>query len=294
MSHNHNHSHTNSNEFNQKFKIGIVLNLVFIAVEVIYGLLYNSLALIADAGHNLSDVLGLVIAWGANYLLRKEPTKTFTYGFKRTTILAAVLNSLILFVALGIILMEAIQRFNSETEVEGNVIIIVAGVGVLINGLTTYLFVKDKEKDLNIKGAYLHMLSDTLISVGVVISGIIIYYTNLYWIDSVISIIIVFVIFWGTWQLFRDSTILSMDGVPSNIKYEEVKNYILGISEIEKIHHLHIWALSTSETALTIHVIPNENEDTDLIIKKINEGIKKKFNITHTTIQIEKNTCESG
>ncbi|MBK7107000.1 MAG: cation transporter [Ignavibacteriae bacterium] len=289
----HNH-HIDHNEFNKKFKIGIILNSIFILIEIFFGLSYNSLALVADAGHNLSDVLGLIIAWTANYLVLKKPTKNFTYGFKRTTILAAMLNSLLLIFALGMILWEAIERLNSAKEVNGNIVMIVAGIGVIINGITARLFLHGKEKDLNIKGAYLHMLADAIISAGVVVSGFVIFLTKLYWLDSVISIIIVCVIFWGTWKLLRDSTILSLDGVPANINYEKVKNYFLEFSEIQSIHHLHIWALSTSETALTVHVVPKSKFNSAELFKKINEGLLNKFQINHTTIQIENENCEGN
>ncbi|MFZ1290246.1 MAG: cation diffusion facilitator family transporter [Melioribacteraceae bacterium] len=289
----HNHNHIDHNEFNKKFKIGIILNSAFIIIEIFFGLTFNSLALIADAGHNLSDVLGLIIAWVANYLILKKPTKNFTYGFKRTSILAAMLNSLLLIFALGIILWEAVERLNSTQEVNGNIIMIVAGIGVIINGITARLFVHGKEKDLNLKGAYLHMLADALISAGVVVSGLIIYLTHFYWLDSIISIVIVFVIFMGTWKLLRDSTVLTLDGVPVNISYENVKQYLLENSEIESIHHLHIWALSTSEAALTVHIIPKSKINSDKLIRKVNEGLLEKFQISHTTIQIEIENCEN-
>ncbi|MBK8946206.1 MAG: cation transporter [Ignavibacteriae bacterium] len=291
MSHNH---HINHNEFNRKFKFGIVLNSIFIIVEIIFGLTYNSLALIADAGHNLSDVLGLMIAWIANYLILKKPTKNFTYGFKRTSILAAMLNALLLIFALGIILWEAIERIKSTEIVDGNIVIIVAGIGVIINGITARLFLEGKDQDLNIKGAYLHMLTDAIISAGVVISGLLIMLTDFYWLDSVISILIVIIIFNGTWKLFKESMILSIDGVPGNINYENVRKFLLDKFEIDSLHHLHIWALSTSETALTVHVIPNANSNSnyDKLIKDINEGLLFEFGINHTTIQLENLNCK--
>jgi cobalt-zinc-cadmium efflux system protein len=293
MSHKHSdhHNHHLVNEFNKKFKIGIILNFSFVIVELVFGLFNNSLALIADAGHNFSDVISLVFAWTANYLIMKEPTSNFTYGFKKSSIMAALLNSLILVAALGIILWEAVSRFQNPYEVKGNIIIMVAGIGVIINGITTYLFLGGKEKDLNVKGAYLHMLNDTLISFGVVISGILILLTNLYWLDPLISIIIVMIIFWGTWGLLRDSAILSLDGVPLNVKLKEVENFLLNHEEVESIHDLHIWALSTFENALTVHLVVNEMQKTDQLLQDINSKLNEYFNVSHTTIQFENNNC---
>lgn len=297
MSHNHehhNHSHIKEGDFDTKFKIGIGLNLAFVAIEFIFGLIYDSLALIADAGHNLSDVIGLVIALGASYLVRRKPTKNFTYGYKKSSIIGAQINSLILLVAIGIIIWEAINRLTSPIEVEGTILIIVAGVGVVINGITAFLFVGGKDADLNIKGAYLHMLADTLISLGVVVSGIIILYTNANWIDPFLSIVIAIVIFWSTWKLLQDSTKLSLDGVPDNIRIDEVKKYFSSSPEIIDFHDLHIWALSTSETALTVHLIINKDYNNDTALKKINTDMDSKFGISHSTIQIEERDCSNG
>ena len=225
MSHKHIHNST-AVDFNKRIKIGIILNLSFVAVELVTGIVYNSLALIADAGHNLSDVISLLIAWIASYLVQKKPTSDFTYGFKKSTILAAQVNSLILLVAIGIIIWEAIERLNSPQDVNGETLIIVAGIGVFINGLTTFLFLKGKDFDLNIKGAYLHMFADTLISLGVVISGLLIIITGEYLIDPLISILIAIVIFWSTYKLLIESTKLSLDAVPESVNIEYVRNYL--------------------------------------------------------------------
>lgn len=295
MSHNHhNHSHVAPNEFNNKFKFGIILNLAFVFVEFSFGVMNDSLALIADAGHNLTDVVGLAIAWGASYLALKAPTSKFTYGFKKSSIIAAQLNSLLLLVAIGIIIWEAVNRLSNAPEVEGGVLIWVAGIGVIINGITTYLFFNGKDDDLNIKGAYLHMLADTLISVGVVIAGIIIIFTSANWIDPVISIVIAIVIFWSTWKLLNDSTKLSLDGVPESINADDVKKYFLDLDETCDIHDLHIWAISTTEIALTVHLIVNENYSNDKLLEKINHDLDHKFSISHTTIQLEVEKCENG
>lgn len=294
MSHHHHHDHSAPNKFNNKFKFGIILNLGFVLIEFLFGIMYDSLALIADAGHNLTDVVGLVIAWGASYLALKKPTSKFTYGFKKSSIIAAQLNSLLLLVAIGIIIWEAVNRLTNPPEVEGIILIWVAGIGVIINGITTYLFFNGKDEDLNIKGAYLHMLADTLISVGVVISGIIIMLTAANWIDPVISIVISVVIFWSTWKLLNDSTKLSLDGVPESINADEVKKYLLNLDETCDIHDLHIWAISTTEIALTVHLIVNENLSNDKLLEKINHDLDHQFKISHTTIQLEVEKCENG
>ncbi len=292
-SHNHNHHQTDGN-YNNKFKLGIILNISFVLIEFIFGILYNSLALIADAGHNLSDVIGLAVAWGASILVTKKPTKNFTYGYKKSSIIGAQINSFILLVAIGVIIWEAINRFTSPPEVEGTVMIFVAGIGVVINGITTYLFLSGKDTDLNIKGAYLHMMADTLVSVGVVISGIIIIYTNAFWIDPTISILIAVVILWSTWSLLKDSTKLSLDAVPDSINIKNINEYFENLEEITNFHHLHIWALSTTETALTVHLTKKEEVSNDSLLQMVNSELRSKFNIPHATIQIENTNCEES
>ncbi|MCP5063435.1 MAG: cation transporter [Ignavibacteriae bacterium] len=296
MSHAHSHHHNHNKvpkNINSAFKIGIILNVGFVIVEFVYGIIHNSLALMADAGHNLSDVLGLLIAWGASYLVTKEPTKKYTYGFKRSSIMAATLNALLLLVAIGIILWEGIQRFSDPQEVDGIPIMIVAAIGVVINGVTAYLFLADKDKDLNVKGAYIHMFADTLISVGVVITGLLILLTDFNWIDSVVSIIIVVVIFWGTWGLLKDSLNLSLDAVPNSVQLEKVHKHLNNLENVITIHHLHIWALSTTENALTVHIVKEIFANNDELLKEISHELKHHFNISHTTIQIEDNKCDS-
>ncbi|MCW8849001.1 MAG: cation diffusion facilitator family transporter [Melioribacteraceae bacterium] len=295
MSHSHNHHHPNrTDNFDNKFKIGIALNLLFVTVEFIFGLLYDSLALIADAGHNLSDVIGLVLALGASYLVRRKPTENFTYGFKKSSVIGAQLNSLILLVAIGIIVWEAVDRITYPPQVDGFILIIVAGIGVVINGITTYLFIGGKDSDLNIKGAYLHMLADTLISLGVVVSGIIILLTGANWIDPIISILISIIIFWSTWKLLQDATKLSLDAVPGSINIEKVKDYFINKTEINDFHDLHIWALSTTETALTVHLVIDEKLKRDDFIKTVNHDLEHKFGINHSTIQTEEIDCANG
>jgi len=284
----HDHSHTHEvKDFGKAFAIGIALNVAFIIIEVIYGFIINSLALIADAGHNLSDVLGLAIAWVASYLVKKSATKKYTYGMKKSSVLAAFLNAMILLVAIGIIIWEAIRRFAQPQPIEGTTMMIVAGIGVVINAVTALLFFSGRKQDLNIKGAFLHMAADAGISFGVVLVGLLLTITNYYWIDPVVSIVIALIIFWGTWDLLKDSTSLALDAVPKGIDREGVEKYLDSISEIESFHDLHIWAMSTTETALTVHAVVEESCFRNELIEKISEELRHRFNIVHTTIQIE-------
>ncbi len=288
MSHNHDHSHAPAGkDFSKAFAIGVILNLIYIVVEVTYGIIVNSLALIADAGHNFSDVLGLLLAWGASYLVKKSATETHTYGYKKSTVLAAFLNALILLVAVGAIIWEAIGRFAEPQAIEGKTIMIVAGIGVVINTATALLFFSGRKDDLNIKGAFLHMAADAGISLGVVLVGLALTFTNLYWLDPVVSIVIALIIFWSTWGLLKDSVNLALDAVPGNIDKKGVQDYLDTLPEIESFHDLHIWALSTTETALTVHAVIKEKCNRNKAIGKISTDLRHKFNIVHTTIQIE-------
>lgn len=257
MSHqHHNHNHAPNTEYlNKAFIIGIGLNLIFVAVEFGAGLWLNSLALISDAGHNLSDVISLVLAMIAFRLVKIKPTKRFTYGFKKSSILVSLLNAYILLIAVGFIIAESIKKIKNPQPIEGDVVAWVAGIGILINGFTAWLFLKDRHKDLNIKGVYLHMLADTLVSVGVLIAGIIIQYTGWFIIDPIISIVIAIVILISTTSLLTDSLRLSLDGVPPGIVTDDIKNTIINSEpDIVNIHHLHVWAISTTENALTAHI----------------------------------------
>lgn len=289
MSH-HDHSHINNSKqnFNKAFGIGIVLNVIYILVEVFYGLLINSMALLADAGHNFSDVLGLLLAWGAAYLAKTATTDNRTYGLRKSTILAAFFNAILLMIAVGAITFEAIRKFISPEPVQGITMMVVAGIGVIINSVTAFLFIKGRKKDLNIKGAFLHMAADAVVSFGVVVAGFIIYSTSWLWVDPAMSLVIVLVITIGTWTLLRDSFHLSMDAVPKGINLKEVGNYLKEINGVTEVHDLHIWAMSTTETALTAHlVIPGETKD-DYFLKKICGELHSRFGIEHSTIQIEK------
>ena len=286
MSQNNSHTHE-VKDFGKAFAIGIALNIVYIVIEVIYGLIVNSLALIADAGHNLSDVLGLIIAWVASYLVKKSATKKYTYGLKKSSVLAAFINAMILLVAIGIIIWEAIGRFAEPQQIEGTTIMIVAGIGVFINAVTALLFFSGRKHDLNIKGAFLHMAADAGISLGVVIVGLVLTFTNLYWLDPVMSIVIALIIFWGTWDLLKDSTSLALDAVPKEIDKDGVENYFDSMPQLKSFHDLHIWAMSTTETALTVHAVVEDGCSNNELIDKISEDMRHQFNIVHTTIQFE-------
>ena len=286
-SHSHTHHHHKIHNYNRSFAIGIALNIIFVVIEAGYGLVADSLALIADAGHNFSDVMSLMLAWGASYLARKAASSRKTYGYKKTTILASLLNGIILMIAVGAIAYEAVQRLIDPVPVPGTTIIIVASIGVVINTVTALLFMKGMKDDLNIKGAFLHMAADAGVSVGVVIGGIIINATGFYLIDPLLSIIIVVIITIGTWGLLKESFNLTLDSVPEGIDLEEVKNYLGSVEGVTDLHDLHIWAMSTTENALTAHVIINESSDGDTLLKTLNKDLHDKFGIGHTTLQLE-------
>lgn len=285
MSHNHGHQHHET--IGKAFKYGIALNLLYIIVEAGFGFLNGSMALLADAGHNLSDVLGLALAWGATVLMTFRPTKSRTYGFRKTSILAALFNALILLVAVGAIGVESVRRLLHPEPVGGSAMIIVAAIGVVINALTALLFFRDKEHDLNIKGAYLHMAADAGVSVGVVLAGILISYTGLYWIDPVISLGIMVIIVWGTWGLLRDSGNMAIDSVPPQINPEHVEAYLKTVPGVLNVHDLHIWAMSTTETALTVHLIKSSANISNDETERITHHLEHEFGIGHVTIQYE-------
>jgi len=288
LGHDHSHGHNHAPaDFNKAFIIGIALNSSYILIEVIYGLSFNSLALLADAGHNLSDVLGLLIAWGASYLVMKKPTESHTYGFKKSSILAAFVNSLILLVAIGGIVWEAIGRFSDPQPIEGSVVMIVAGIGVIINTFTALLFLRGKENDINIKGAFLHMAADAAISLGVVIVGFLIMKTGILWLDPLVSIIIAIVIFFGTWSLLKESTNMALDAIPRSIDRAEVEKFLNSLEGVEEVHDLHIWAMSTTETALTAHLVMPNGELNDDFTSNVADELKHKHRISHATLQIE-------
>jgi len=290
------HSH-NFQNYNRAFGLGIALNITYIIVEVIYGFLINSMALLADAGHNFSDVLGLILAWGGAYLAKTAVTKSRTYGLRKATVLAALFNAIILLLAVGAITMEAIRKISDPAPIGGTTMMIVAGVGVIINTLTALLFMKGREKDINIKGAFLHMAADAGVSLGVVAAGFLINITGFYLLDPIISLVIVVVITVGTWGLLRDSFHLSMDAVPREIDFEKVQTYLNSLDGVKEVHDLHIWAMSTTETALTAHLVMPDGEQDDKFLGKISRTLDNQFGIEHSTIQVEKSAqssnCES-
>jgi len=287
MSHSHSHHHHEINNYNRSFAIGIALNVIFVIIEVGYGLAADSLALIADAGHNLSDVMSLILAWGASYLATKHPTHKRTYGLRKLTIMASLVSAVLLLVALGGIAWESIERLSSPKPVDGVVIIIVAAVGVAINTATALLFVKGQKHDLNIRAAYLHMSADAAISLGVVVAGLAIMLTGWLWLDPAISLFIVVVILISTWELLKDSIDLSIDAVPQNINVFELQEYLKNLKGVSDIHDLHIWALSTTETALTVHLVSSNDSVDNCFLQEIQEHLHHHFHIAHATIQIE-------
>lgn len=291
--HSHHHHHESGNRHGKAFAIGIALNIVFVAVEVIYGLLANSSALLADAGHNASDVLSLVFAWTAAWMATIKPTGKYTYGLRKTTILVSILNALLLFGAVGFIAWDAIEKISNPEPVAGTQVMIVAGIGVVINTVTALLFMKGQKEDLNIKGAFLHMAADAGVSMGVVIAGLLINYTGALWIDPLTSFLIITVVLWGTWSLFTDSLKLALDAVPNHINLEEVRKFLEKQEGVANVHDLHIWAMSTTKVALTVHLIMPEGND-DAFLARLQKELEHRFGIGHTTFQIEQQQIESN
>ncbi len=288
--HEHNHHTLNAESLNKAFIWGIALNAAFVIVEFVLGFISGSLGLVSDAGHNLGDTASLILALFALTLASKAPTSNYTYGLSKGTILVSLVNAVILMVAVVLIIIECIEKFANPQPVNGNFIIIVAAVGVIINGVTAWLFVKDKDKDLNVKGAYLHMAMDALVSVGVVVSGVLIKFTGWYIIDPIIGLIVAVIIVVSTWDLLKDSLRLVLDGVPEGIDVEQIKSAIQEIEGVEDCHHLHIWALSTTQNAMTAHIVVKEGADPE----KVKHNIKQKlesYNINHATIETESKHC---
>lgn len=268
---------------------------MFVAVEFGYGFVANSTALMADAGHNLSDVLGLTLAWGAAVLAKKTPSGSYTYGLRSSSILAALLNALLLMMACGAIGWEALQRLTSvATPVVGATVSIVAGVGVLVNGISAWLFMSGSKDDINIRGAYQHMAADAAISLGVVISGVVIMYTGWTWLDPAVSLVIVVLIVMGTWSLLRESLRLVLAGVPPNVDAKRISGYLAARPGVSGIHDLHIWAISTTETALTAHLVMPDGYPGDSAMDEIVAALKSDFAIHHCTLQVEMGTTAHG
>jgi cobalt-zinc-cadmium efflux system protein len=284
--HSHHHGHAPANGHGRAFAIGIVLNLAFVIIEAGYGFLADSMALLSDAGHNLSDVLGLAIAWGATLLARRTPTERFTYGLRSGSILAALFNAILLLVATGGIIWESAQRLIEPAPVAAVTMMVVAGIGILINGFTAFLFMGGQH-DLNIRGAFLHMVADAAVSLGVVLGGLAILWTGAAWIDPVLSLIIAAVIIAGTWGLLRQSLTLSLHGVPGNIAVSEVRRVLEQLPGVARVHHLHIWAMSTTETALTVHLVMPGGHPGDRFLAETQHDLKERFGIGHSTLQVE-------
>lgn len=284
--HGHGHSHAPAS-FGRAFAVGIVLNLAFVAVEAVYGVIAGSMALVADAGHNLSDVLGLVIAWGASVLAARPPSARFTYGFKSSSILAALGNAAFLLMALGAILVETIRRLIDPEPVAGGPVMIVAAIGIVINTITALMFMRGRHHDINIRGAYLHMAADAGVSAGVVVAGLLITLTGAQWIDPVTSLVIVGIIAVGTWGLLKDSLKMSLHAVPPGVDERKVRHFLTGLNGVEAVHDLHIWPMSTTETALTAHLVMPGGHPGDGFLHHLAHELEHDFGIGHATVQVE-------
>jgi cobalt-zinc-cadmium efflux system protein len=296
--HSHDHDHAGHSQhhvpkdFSRAFLWGIVLNAAFVAAEAIFGSLAHSLALLADAGHNLGDVLGLVLAWWAMKLGKRLPTERHTYGLRRASILAALLNGCFLLVAIGGIAWESVGRFRTPSPVAGSTVMWVAALGIVINSATAFLFMSGRKGDVNIRGAFLHMAADAAVSLGVVIAGALILWTGAPWIDPVVSLAIVGVIFYGTWGLLRESLNLALDAVPEGINVTEVKSFLESLPGVESVHDLHIWGMSTTEAALTAHLVMKPATTDDGFLSRTAGALHEKFKIEHPTLQIERGEWE--
>lgn len=274
-----------------------MLNTVFVIVETVYGLLSHSLALVADAGHNLSDVLGLFLAWGATVLAKRAATERHTYGFRRSSVLAALGNAIVLLVSVGAIAWEAVQRLRMPDHVGAQTVIWVALLGIFINAGTAVLFMSGRKNDLNVRGAFVHMAADAIISAGVVIAGLVIAFTGWFWIDPAVSLIVAAIIIYGTWDLLRESINLSLDAVPENIDAPAVSTYLRSLPGVCNVHHLHIWGLSTTEAALTVHLVLTDRTQGDTLLREITVTLRERFRIGHATIQFESpgaHDCAAG
>jgi cobalt-zinc-cadmium efflux system protein len=280
------HSHAPV-DFGVNFAVGAALNLAFVAVETVYGVLANSLALLADAGHNLGDVLGLLLAWGAAYLVKRAPTRERTYGYKRTSIAAALANAIILLITVGAITLEACRRLAAPEQSASDTVIAVAAIGIVVNGVTALLFMSGRAGDLNIRGAFLHMAADAATSAGVVVAALIIRQTGWLWIDPAVSLAIALVITVGTWGLLRASVNLAMDVVPEGIDRDAIEAYLAGLPGVTDVHDLHIWGMSTTETALTVHLIRSTPLIDDALIAEASRELHDRFRIGHATFQFE-------
>jgi cobalt-zinc-cadmium efflux system protein len=290
MAHCEHHHHGDPNS--RAFGIAIALNTLYVAVEFAYGLIANSTALMADAGHNLADVMGLLMAGGAAILARRRPSGRYTYGLRSTSILAALANAVFLLVACGAIAWEAALRFSQPPAVAGTLVMVVAGIGIAINGLSAWMFVRGSHDDINIRGAYLHMAADAAVSLGVVVAGAIMLFTGWYWLDPAVSLVIVAVVVAGTWGLLRDSVHLALSAVPANVDLSDVESYLRQCQGVADVHDLHIWGMSTTETALTVHLVMPEGYPGDVFMDDITRTLKERFSVQHSTLQVELGTTD--
>ena len=291
--HHHGHHHGDFKQNHHAFLIATSLNFGFVIIEAIYALIAHSMSLLADAGHNLGDVFGLIFAWGASYLLTRPATERYSYGYKKTTILAALANAFLLILATGIIAYESILRLLHPVPVTESIIMIAATVGIAVNGGTALLFIKHSKDDLNIKSAFVHLASDALLSLGVVLTGALVLWTHKLWLDPAAGLLIVITILAGTWGLIKDSVNMLLDAVPSKIYQKDVKTYLSKLSGVTAVHDLHIWALSTKEIALTAHLVMPEKILDDHDYHDINDYLKDHFHIDHVTIQVERGHLEN-
>jgi len=288
----HGHSHHRMN-FTRAFALGIALNVAFVAIETVFGFLANSMALLSDAGHNLADVLGLVVAWGGGALAMRGASPRFTYGLKKASILAALANGLFLLVAVGAIGAEAIRRFFHPASTEGGTVVIVAAIGILVNGLTAMLFSRGRG-DINVRAAFLHMAADAAVSGAVVLAGLVILLTGQKWVDPAISIAVAIVILWGSFGLLKEAVGMSLMGVPAGIRLEEVEAELARLEGVETVHDLHVWPLSTTETALTAHLVAPDVESSDALLTAALRMLHDRFAIEHCTLQVERTHLEDA
>lgn len=277
-------------DFGKAFAWSVGVNTAFVAIEFVYGFLANSTALMADAGHNLSDVLGLLLAWAASELAKREPDRKFTYGLRGTSILAATANAALLLVACGAIAWEALQRFWSPSPVAGNTVMIVAAIGILVNGFSAWLFMRGSKNDLNIRGAYLHMAADAAVSLGVVVAGLVMTITGWQWLDPAVSLVIVVVIVYGTWDLLGESLQLSVHAVPQKVNLKNIEAYLRALPGVSSIHDLHVWGISTTENALTVHLVTPSGYPGDEFMDSVTHTLEHDHGIHHSTLQVEMGT----